>query len=138
MSFDIRYGPAVSADWTNLFHARAADGTWMHMPSVWFRGGSRKISARYGPSSYREVNQHPNPWAGAVMSIEITVRVGVLSLFVDGAVPASGPGVAPVSVESVCSSGCPSPAGTAYDLYFCKADTTCADAEIRNLRFVPL
>ena len=43
-------------------------------------------------------------------------------------------------VLSACSSGgCPAhgSAGDAKQVYLCRPDTTCADVEIRNLRFVP-
>ena len=86
MTFDIRYGSVVASDVTNLFHTRGADGSWLHFPSVWFRASRRKISVRYGPASFREVNQHPNPSAGHIMSVEITLLAGKLSMRIDGAV----------------------------------------------------
>ena len=115
--------------YSGIFLIRAAGETG-HFPSVWLRPDRRKIHVRYGSSSYVEVNQHPNPGGGAVMSVHITLVAGVLTLTIDGVVHGS-----PVNVASVCASGCPTSSGAVKELYFCQPDRTYSDVEIRNLHF---
>jgi len=138
MAFDIRHGTTVSSDWTSILAVRDPGGATGNFPAIWYRNSRRKISVRYGSSSYRELNQHPNPGSNWVQSVNITVRANVLSFMVNGVLQGGTNGGYTTNVASVCSSGCPTASGTMKELYFCMSGRTCADMEIRNLRFGPL
>ena len=75
-----------------------------------------------------------NPSANRIYEVSITLIAGTLTMTIDGVVHSSR------SVASVCANGgCE--AGGAKMLYFCNptsADQSCANTEIRNLRYGPI
>jgi len=128
LTFDIKPQITTYSYFANILHIRGLSAT-ERFPAVYFRSNRRKINVQYGPSSYKEVNQISNMWSGQICSVDITLRAGILTLSVDGAVQGS------TSVGSVCSSGC---GGTSKTLYFCSPTSNsynCANTQIRNLRF---
>ena len=133
LTFDVRHGSFVSSSWTNILQVSALDGSG-HFPSVWYRASRRKIHVRYGPSSYVEVNQHPNPSGGSVQSIEITLQAGRLTMAVNGVLQSQV-----ATTTGVCASGCPTgDRNLPASVYFCKAGALCADLELKRLRLDPL
>ena len=144
LSFDVRFGPTTSSEWTSILHV-SGTGDQEYFPSVWARPNRRKLQLRYGPSSaaYVEINSHPNKGSGDVSSFEIRLQrdrwnADILSFYLDGALTGY-PSPHTIDALTTCSSGgCPAgSAGDSKQLYFCSAGTTCADVEVRNLRFVP-
>jgi len=128
LTFDIKPQITTYSYFANILHIRGPSAT-ERFPAVYFRSNRRKINVQYGPSSYKEVNQISNMWSGQICSVDITLRAGILTLSVDGAVQGS------TRVGSVCSSGC---GGTSKTLYFCSPTSNsynCANTQIRNLRF---
>ena len=145
LSFDVKFGPTASSDWTNILHVRGASNQ-EHFPSVWQRPNRHKLQVRFGEvgSTYAEINSNPNKASGNVVSMEISLQrdrwnADILSFKMDG-VLTGYPSPHTSDVLSACSSGgCPahgSP-GDAKQVYLCRPGTTCSDVEIRNLRFTP-
>ena len=145
LSFDVKFGPTVSSDWTNILHVRGASNQ-EYFPSVWQRPNRHKLQVRFGEvgSTYAEINSNPNKASGNVVSMEISLQrdrwnADILSFKMDG-VLTGYPSPHTSDVLSACSSGgCPahgSP-GDAKQVYLCRPGTTCSDVEIRNLRFTP-
>ena len=138
LSFDIKYGSTQSSAWTNILQVRSASNSAESFPAVWVRPNRWKLHVRYGPSSYVEINQHPNPGSGQIKSIEISLSGGTMLFKVNGAMTGY-PSPHTVGTSGVCASAgaCPdSWNGVTKDLYFCKPSTPCADVQLRNLRFV--
>jgi len=131
LTFDMKPGGPVFSYFANILHVRGSSAA-ERFPKVYFRGDRRKVHVSYGPSSYKELNQIANPWGVGIYSVAITLIADTLTLTIDGAVQGS------TNVVGVCSGGGCSSTDTKM-LYFCSPDAaehSCADVQIRNLRFV--
>lgn len=146
LTFDVKFGSTTSGDWTQIFQVRGASDQ-EHFPSVWQRPNRHKLHVKFGDGQgtkgHESLDSHPNKWAGAVVSFEISLQrdrwnVLVFSFKMDGDLTGY-PSPYTIDALTTCSSGgCPAGSvGDPKQVFFCNPGTTCADVEVRNLRFVP-
>ena len=134
LTFDMLPGSSQLSYFANILHIRGASAS-ERFPKLFFRSNRRKLHVSYGPSSYVACDINGgNPSANRVYAVEITLLAGTLTMTIDGVVHSSA------SVAGVCASGGCDAGGT-KTLYLCSptnAGDSCANTQIRNLRFGPL